>query len=170
MERYNAITSILVRKGQWIYATSRIGVAIPCIAATIAYRCILVGCRTRSVDSQVENLEAIATMDGLSLVLVGATCGVCLTMPLVTVAGGSSNLYRITIVDSQMECDDAIATVRRGGGIYVIARGGISLAIPCVTIASSSGKLGVLCAVNGQVEYLEAIATMDGSGLILVRA
>ena len=61
---------------------------------------VLIRCRTRSVDSQVENLEAIATVDGSGLVCISTTRGVLCAVPLVAITSRSGKLYRIAVVDS----------------------------------------------------------------------
>ena len=82
---------------------------------------VLIRCRTRSVDSQMENLEAITTMDGSGLVCISTTRGVLGAVPLVAITSRSGIFYGIAVIDRQMQGSDAIATIRSSSGIYVIA-------------------------------------------------
>ena len=59
----------------------------------------------------MEDLEAIATMNGLGIVLVSTRSSVLLIVPCITIASLSRKVSRIAVVDSQVKNLQTIATM-----------------------------------------------------------
>ena len=116
------------------------------------------------VDSQVENVGAIATCSGLTSEGIVARSCVCLTIdsPCIWVASSSANLFVEWLVDSQAEGNDTIATCNSSVIEGVCTTSSKCHAIPIVRITSLLDLLFVEWLINSQVEDISAIATSSG--------
>ena len=111
----------------------------------------------------VSHIEFFHYVRNCSAILVVATLGVCLTMPLVLITCSYIVLFMLAAVDSQVQGYNTITTISSNGAINILTALCVSFTIPSVTITSNYRLFCILRIVDGQVQGHNAIAAVGSS-------